>query len=123
MFEFTEVIRKGTGHNLSFPERVVRFSRKTMSIDTASVPGLRAYTYETPASARDEDTELAKIGLAYDVRNQAIKVYPKEDGYTLRIMGGRIGYLSLPSALRKAGLPMGDYKQTDEDPNVFVLVR
>ena len=114
-FDFTEVAKGRVGFD-ALPENVVRLTAKGVTFGESVS---RHYNYTRGKSA--SGNEMVKIGIAYDSRNQAIKLTSDPEGFNFSINGNGTAQVGMPSKLRRAAMPTGDYKLVE--PNVYQLVK
>lgn len=122
-FNFTKAERTRLGSGSNLPEDTLRLSRKTLSFNESVSKSFTSTRYKTPSGET-----RAKVSIAYDLYNQAIQLKSDPEGFTIAINESGSSNAYMPASLRKAGLPVGDYKMVDPstvngERNVFQLAR
>lgn len=112
-----EPIEKGRfgGGGAPYPDDVLRLNKDNISISANIANNFNG-------KVRHNDGRVTvKIGVAYDHRNQAIKVFSDENGFVADVTSTGVAQFRLPRALKKENPFRGDYLLVEGTPNVFKL--
>lgn len=66
--------------------------------------------------------EHVRMAFEVDKKNNALRLYPSDKGYSVLIRQNGNGYLSTRTT-KNFGLPAGDYKLVEKDQRIFELAK
>lgn len=116
-FNFTQVEKGKVGFSSTMPDDTIRIGKKTLSANETIAKLFHSTRYKTDGYTR------VKLNYAYDMYNQAIQVTASPQGFAATINDNDSLTATMPSSMRKAGLPIGDYKLVPGETNIFQLAR
>ena len=117
-FSFTEIARGKLGWSGNPLEHTLRINTKsfTLSEDEAG-------HFNSTRFTNNNGGKRVMIGWAYDAYNQAIRLTPDPNGFTCAVTDSGSIMGNMPSAYRKSGLLVGDYKAVEGHVGVYQLAK
>lgn len=112
-----EKIEKGRNYNTGLTDRI-RLTPKSLQFGSDITA-----RWNRTRSQRPAGMSVVRLAVEVSPRDQAFKIYEDALGFTTTIFENGSGQMSLPSGLRKAGMPTGDYLPVEGDHSVFVLAK